>query len=161
TTFYEDRTGHRTVSKGPAMSDTTTSGRSKRPKPPMMDVLGYRDTLHVDRETGRVIYQFEALPSLCHSGGVVQGGFIGGWLDAVTAGAVFAKRGSGTIVSTLELKVSYFRRVDAGMVVTAEGWVEHLGTRIAFMEGTLKDPTGTVVAKASTTARISDHKKKT
>lgn len=125
----------------------------------MMDVLGYRDTVAIDREVGRVVYLFDARPELCHSGGVVQGGFIAGWLDACTAGAVFARRGSGTIVSTLELKTSYFRRIDAGMVVRAEGWVEHMGSRIAFMEGTICAEDGTLLAKASTTARLSDHKK--
>ena len=89
---------------------------------------------------------------MCHSGGVAQGGFICGWIDAAMARASLTQSPELTPMS-LELKVSYFAPVRPGRVV-AEGWIERRGRSTAFAEGRLLDPAGQVLAKASSTIRL-------
>ena len=44
---------------------------------------------------GRAILEYEAGMHMCHSGGVVQGGFVTGWIDAAMAHAAMAMTGPG------------------------------------------------------------------
>ena len=102
---------------------------------------------------GRAVLEYEAGLHMCHSGGVVQGGFISGWLDAAMAHAVMAGGGVEMTPMSLELKISFFAPARPGRV-TAEGWVEKSGRSTCFTEGRLLDPQGAVLAKASSTIRL-------
>lgn len=102
---------------------------------------------------GRASVEYEAGPQMCHSGGVVQGGFISGWLDAAMAHAVIALMGADLTPMSLELKVSFFAPARPGRVI-AEGWVEKAGRGTCFTEGRLLGPTGAVLAKATSTIRL-------
>ncbi len=104
---------------------------------------------------GRASLEYMAGPELCHSGGVVQGGFVTGWIDAAMAHAAIALNGPDVTPMTLELKVSFFAPVRPGLVI-AEGWVERNGRKTAFYEGHLKDAAGKVLAKATTTMMLAD-----
>ena len=104
---------------------------------------------------GHASLEYEAKREQCHSGGVVQGGFISGWIDAAMAHAAMAKNGPGIVPMTLELKVSYFAPTRPGLVV-AEAWVERHGKRTSFYEGHLKDAEGNVLAKATSTILLAD-----
>ncbi len=103
-------------------------------------------------EGGRAVIEYEAGQPMCHSGGVVQGGFVCGWIDAAIAHAAMSLMPEMTPMS-LELKVSYFAPARPGRVI-AEGWVERRGRATCFAEGRLLDPQGTVLAKASSTIRL-------
>lgn len=104
---------------------------------------------------GRAVLEYEAKPEQCHSGGVVQGGFVSGWIDAAMAHAAMALKGYEVVPMSLELKVSFFAPARPGRVF-AEGWVERDGKRTAFFEGCLKDSTGTVLAKGTSTVLLAD-----
>lgn len=104
---------------------------------------------------GRATMEFEARMSQCHSGGVVQGGFVTMWIDAAMAHACMAKNGPGIVPMTLEIKVSYFGPARPGKVI-AEAWVERHGRRTSFYEGCLKAPDGAVLAKATSTILLMD-----
>lgn len=104
---------------------------------------------------GRARLEYRARPDMCHSGGVVQGGFVTGWIDAAMAHAAIAKNGPDVTPMTLELKVSFFAPVRPGLVI-AEGWAVRSGRRTAFYEGHLLDEAGNVLAKASTTMMLAD-----
>jgi len=104
---------------------------------------------------GHARLEYEAKREQCHSGGVVQGGFISGWIDAAMAHAAMARNGPGIVPMTLELKVSYFAPTRPGLVI-AEAWVERHGKRTSFYEGHLKDAAGTVLAKATSTILLAD-----
>lgn len=104
---------------------------------------------------GRATLEYEAKPEQCHSGGVVQGGFISGWIDAAMAHAALAKNGMEIVPMSLELKVSFFAPARPGKVI-AEGWVERHGRRTGFYEGHLKDEHGTVLAKGTSTILLAD-----
>lgn len=102
---------------------------------------------------GRARLEYRAGMHMCHSGGVVQGGFVSGWIDAAMAHAAIAMGGPDVSPMTLELKVSYFAPARPGLVI-AEGWVERRGRSTCFFEGRLLDESGKVLAKASSTLML-------
>jgi uncharacterized protein (TIGR00369 family) len=106
-------------------------------------------------DPGHAVIEYEVLPAMCHSGGVAQGGFVAGWIDAAMAHAVMAKFGTGRVPISLELKISYFAPANPGRVL-AEGWIEKVGGRTLFAEGRLTAPDGRVLAKASSTIQLID-----
>ena len=116
--------------------------------------MGLIEVIDMD-PAGRATIAYEAKPGMCHSGGVVQGGFVSGWIDAAMAHACIAKNGPDTVPMSLELKVSFFAPARPGKVV-AKGWVERHGKRTCFYEGKLEAPDGTVLAKGTSTILLAD-----
>lgn len=106
-------------------------------------------------DPGHAVLEYEVLPAMCHSGGVAQGGFVSGWIDAAMAHAVMAKFGFDRVPISLELKVSFFAPANPGRVL-AEGWIEKAGGRTLFAEGRLTTLDGRVLAKASSTISLID-----
>ncbi|ODT85709.1 PaaI family thioesterase [Phenylobacterium sp. SCN 70-31] len=106
----------------------------------------------VSLESGRAVIEYEVGPHMCHSGGVAQGGFVCGWIDAAMAHASISQSPDVTPMS-LELKVSYFAPARPGRVL-AEGWIERAGRSTCFAEGRLIDLDGNVLAKATSTIRL-------
>ena len=123
----------------------------------LTDAMGLIRIVALD-PAGRATLEYEARPEMCHSGGVVQGGFITGWIDAAMAHAAIAANGMAVTPMTLELKVSFFAPARPGRVI-AEGWVERAGRRTCFYEGRLSDLNGTVLAKATSTILLADRAK--
>lgn len=108
--------------------------------------------IHAD---GNATLEFRAGEHMCHSGGVVQGGFVTGWIDAAMAHAAMAMAGPGVVPMSLELKVSFFAPARPGLVI-AKAWVERRGRSTCFFEGQLLDASGKVLAKASSTLMLAD-----
>jgi uncharacterized protein (TIGR00369 family) len=106
----------------------------------------------IENADGRAAIEYEVGQHMCHSGGVAQGGFVCGWIDAAMAHASLSLTPEMTPMS-LELKVSYFAPARPGLVV-AEGWIERRGRATSFAEGRLLDAAGQVLAKASSTIRL-------
>lgn len=121
---------------------------------PLYRTMGLVRIVAMDK-AGRATLEYEARPEQCHSGGVVQGGFVTGWIDAAMAHAAIALKGPDVVPMSLELKVSFFAPARPGRVI-AEGWVERDGRRTAFFEGHLKDANGTVLAKGTSTILLAD-----
>lgn len=125
---------------------------------PVQDALYVTMGLHriVEMSSdGRARLEYDARPEMCHSGGVVQGGFVTGWIDAAMAHAAIAMIGAEVTPMTLEIKVSFFAPTRPGRVI-AEAWVEKRGRKTCFFEGRLTDSEGKVLAKASSTLLIMD-----
>ncbi|WP_397422161.1 hypothetical protein, partial [Phenylobacterium sp.] len=57
--------------------------------PTLQSALGQVRT--VSREDGRAVIEYMCAPHMCHSGGVAQGGFVSGWIDAAMAGAAMSE----------------------------------------------------------------------
>ena len=112
----------------------------------------------VEQNKERAVLEYLAKPEQCHSGGVVQGGFVTGWIDAAMAHAAIAICGEELVPMTLELKVSFFAPARPGTIF-AEGWAIKHGRRTAFYEGALKDAAGTLLAKATSTMTLVDRAK--
>ena len=90
---------------------------------------------------------------MCHSGNVVQGGFVTAWIDSAMARAAMLATEGALAPATLEIKVSFFRAANPGPV-RAEGWVERLGRSIGFLEGRLTTLDGDVLATATSTVKL-------
>lgn len=106
----------------------------------------------INNDDGRTVIEYRVEPHMCHSGGVAQGGFVCGWIDAAMAHASI-RRSPGMTPMSLELKVSYFAPARPGIVI-AEGWIERSGRATCFAEGRLLNEAGDVLAKASSTLRL-------
>ena len=115
--------------------------------------LGIVRTLYMDAEKGRAALECKAEMRMCHSGGVVQGGFVTGWIDAAMARAVMAATDFAVLPMSLEIKISFFRPAAPGLHV-AEAWIERRGRSTAFVEGALRDAAGDVLAKGTSTIRL-------
>lgn len=63
----------------------------------------------IDQQRGWARLRWHPTEACCHSGTIVQGGFVTSMLDAAMAHAITAKVGVGMMAPTLELKVSFFR----------------------------------------------------
>jgi acyl-CoA thioesterase len=108
----------------------------------------------VDRgEGGKAVLHYRATMAMCHSGGIVQGGFVTGWIDAAMAHVVIAQTASAFSPLSLEIKIAFFKAASPGLVI-AEGWIEKLGRSTAFLEGRLLNEAGEVLAKGTSTAKL-------
>lgn len=132
------------------MTDATTSTNTSADE--LSRTLGLVRRIEMD-PAGRAVLEYEAGMHMCHSGGVVQGGFVTGWIDAAMAHAIIARFGTATVPMSLELKVSFFKPTRPGKVI-AEGWIERGGGSTCFAEGRLLDSAGEVLAKSSSTLRL-------
>ncbi|MBX9728600.1 MAG: PaaI family thioesterase [Sphingopyxis sp.] len=134
----------------------SASESATTPIPPsdLSETLGLVRVVEMD-PAGRARIEYRAGPHMCHSGGVVQGGFVTGWIDAAMAHAAIAMAGPDVVPMSLELKVSFFAPARPG-VLTAEAWVEKRGRSTCFFEGRLLDAEGRVLAKASSTLMLAD-----
>lgn len=137
-----------------AMNDSAANDAdSSVDEPIVLATLGGGKVREFDGEAGRAVVEFTCAPDMCHSGGVAQGGFVTGWIDAAMAHACIARYGEGYWIATLEIKVSFFRPARPGLVI-AEGMIERAGKQTVFTEGRLLDQDGAVLAKASSTIRL-------
>ena len=136
------------------MSDTAIPQPADTGPPGSLpDSLAQRRILRFD--PGHAVIEYEVLPAMCHSGGVAQGGYVSGWIDAAMAHAVMARHGFDRVPISLELKVSFYAPANPGRVL-AEGWIEKAGGRTIFAEGRLTTLDGKILAKASSTIQLID-----
>jgi molybdopterin converting factor subunit 1 len=125
-------------------------GRHAPTWPNYIDLLGMRPLL---AESGHVRMEFRATEEFLNPAGIVQGGFLTAMLDDTMGPAAIAQLGPGHFTPTLELKVSFLRPARPGRFV-CDGRVVHMGRSVAFLEGSLADEEGNVVATATATARV-------
>ena len=133
--------------------DTTDQNDRQTDAPDVLATLGNGRVRSSDGESGRAVIEFTCAPEMCHSGGVAQGGYVTGWIDAAMAHACIARYTTDFWIATLEVKVSFFRPATPGLVV-AEGWIERAGKQTVFAEGQLLDGDANVLAKATSTIRL-------
>jgi len=104
---------------------------------------------------GRAV--FSGAPSEFHYNpiGVVHGGFAATLLDSALGCSVHTTLKPGFAYTTIELKVNYVRplRMTTG-IVSCEGQVIHVGSRIATAEARITDAAGKLYAHGSTTCLI-------
>ena len=115
--------------------------------------LGIKKILDINTKKGTADVIYLAKKNMCHSGNIVQGGFITGWLDAVMALACMGKVGSDVLVLSLEIKTTFIKSVNPGDVYVY-GKVIKAGKNIAFLEGELRDNKNNLLAKANQTAKL-------
>ena len=115
--------------------------------------LGIKQILTLDTKKGIAKAVYYAKNNMCHSGNIVQGGFITGWMDAVMALACMCKVGSDVLVLSLEIKTTFLKSVNPGEVIVS-GKVVKAGNNIAFLEGQVLDKENNLLAKANQTVKL-------
>jgi uncharacterized protein (TIGR00369 family) len=119
--------------------------------PPNCDLtLG---TVCVDKsEPGRTVWRMTADERFANPAGVVQGGFLAAFCDSsMGAAAVTFAAGRKVSAANAEIKVSFLRPVVVGSVLTCTAVVVSGGKRTAFVEASVSDTGGALVARASST----------
>ncbi|MGH8860174.1 MAG: PaaI family thioesterase [Jatrophihabitantaceae bacterium] len=123
-----------------------------RPVPPAVELLGFT-LISADPDLGVAEVDFTGRPEFLNLMGYVQGGYLAAMLDAVSSTAVLAQLPADQLAPTIEMKTSFLRPAPAGRIV-GHGRVVHRGRSIAFLEGSLSDPDGALLATSTATVRI-------
>ena len=77
----------------------------------------------ISNDAGRAVIEFEVAPHMCHSGGVAQGGFVCGWIDAAMAHASISRDPAMTPMS-LDLNVSFFAPARASRMPSSNAAID-------------------------------------
>src|SRR5580693_8071908 len=120
--------------------------------PPCAKLLGWR-LLAADPQAGWIRVGFEARAEFTNPAGDIQGGFLAAMLDDTMGPAVFVVSEGQSYAPTIEMHVSFLKPARPGRLV-GEGRVIQLGKSIAFLEGSLTDEGGALVARATASARV-------
>jgi uncharacterized protein (TIGR00369 family) len=120
--------------------------------PPSARMLGWR-LLDAWPDEGRVRVTYEARSEFANPAGFIQGGFLAAMLDDAMGPAMFVHSAGRLYAVTLDLHISYLAPAKPGRFV-AEGRVVNAGKSVGFLEASLTDADGVLVAKASATVRL-------
>ena len=124
----------------------------KLPAPPCARLLGWH-LLDARPAEGWIRIGFDGKPDFCNPAGFVQGGILSAMLDDTMGPAVFAMTEGRLYTSTISLTVNFLAPAKPGPI-TGEARVTQLGKTVAFVEGRLTAADGTLLATASTSARL-------
>ena len=119
---------------------------------PFIKMLGGRITA-IDPDEQSCSIEFNVSHDFCHSGDVVQGGFITAMLDAAMSHAVFGLGQDIVNVSSLEITTRYLEATRAGRLI-AVGRVTKGAYKTAFLEGSLYNPEGKLLATSQSVAKL-------
>ena len=121
-------------------------------RPPCADLLGWTLLDH-DADRGWAKLAFEARPEFLNPAGFVQGGLLAAMLDDSMGPAVLLMSDGRLFTSTINMNVSFLAPARPGRFI-GEGQVLKLGKSVAFIEARLSDAAGTLVATATSSARL-------
>jgi uncharacterized protein (TIGR00369 family) len=124
----------------------------RAPLPPAAATLGL-ELIAADVESGTIEVAFAATEAFTTPMGDVLGGFLAAMLYDTVGPALLATLEPGQFISTLDLKATFLRQAFPGRLV-GKGRVVHRDRDIAFLEGSLTNSDGAVVATAAATARV-------
>lgn len=106
---------------------------------------------------GRNVWRMPADERFANPAGTIQGGFLAAFCDsAMGAAAVTHARGRPVRVANAEMKVSFLAPVAIGSTLTCTAEVVGGSRRVAFVEATVTDGSGSPVARASSTYLVAD-----
>ena len=115
--------------------------------------MGFSKILEFSRENQSIKIEYIAEPRHCHSGNIVQGGYVTGWIDSAMAHSVMIPTDFKFSPLTLELKITFLKSANPGIVIAAAKVIK-LGKSIAFAEGTLTNESGDLIAKGTSTNKL-------
>ncbi len=117
------------------------------PAPPIAKLVGFAPTLV---EPGHVIMEMQADERHHNPMGTVHGGIYCDLADAAMGYAYATTLADSETFTTIELKINFLRAVRKGNL-TAEATVVKGGSNIAYLECSVKDEAGKLVARAAST----------
>ncbi len=108
-------------------------------------------------EPGRSVWRATVDERFLNPAGVVQGGFLAAVLDSAMGASAVSVTGERRVsVVNTEMKVSFLRSARAGDVLTCTASVIKPGRVISFLEASIENAEGELVATASSTYLIRD-----
>jgi len=122
------------------------------PAPPCATLLGWH-LLDARPDEGWIRIGFEGKREFCNPAGFVQGGILSAMLDDTMGPAVFIKTDGRLYTATISMTVNFLSSAKPGPIV-GEAKVLQIGKTVAFVEGKLLAEDGTVLATATTNARL-------
>ena len=120
--------------------------------PPSSKLLGWH-LLDARPKDGWIRIGFDGRPEFCNPAGFVQGGILSAMLDDTMGPAVFVMTDGKLYTATITMTDNFLAPAKPGPI-TGEANVTQLGKTIAFVEGRLMAENGTVLAAATTSARL-------
>ena len=120
--------------------------------PPSSKLLGWQ-LLDARPSDGWIRIGFEGRKDFCNPAGFVQGGILSAMLDDTMGTAVFVMTEGKLFTATITMTVNFLAPARPGPI-TGEAKVTQLGKTVAFREGRLMDAEGTVLATATSSARL-------
>ena len=130
----------------------TKSALDRMTPPPSAQLLGWR-MLDARPSEGWLRVGFDGKREFCNPAGFVQGGILTEMIDDNMGPAAFIMSEGKFYTTTITLTVNFMASAKPGPII-AEARVIQLGKTIAFMEGKLMAEDGTLIATATTTARL-------
>jgi len=109
--------------------------------------------IDADLEARTIELAFAATEAFTNPAGNVLGAFVAAMLYDTVGPALLATLEPDQFQSTLELNVNFLRPVRPGRVI-GKGRVVHRDGDLAFLEASLLDAEGTLIATATATARV-------
>ena len=107
-----------------------------------------------DLEARSCTFTFCVPLDFCHSGNIVQGGFVSAMLDAAMSHAVFSCDLSVERLSSLEITTRYESVTRGENLLTVTGWVRRMTRTIAFLEADIRSESAEILAVAHSVAKI-------
>jgi uncharacterized protein (TIGR00369 family) len=124
----------------------------KLPAPPIAALLGFRP---VEVREGYVVFEGTPDESVYNPIGMVHGGYVCTLADTVAACAVHTTLPAGVGYTSIDLNVSYTRRITSESgTLRAVGTIVKPGRRVAFCQAEILDTAGKVVATATSSCLI-------
>jgi len=120
---------------------------------PLFQGMGFSKILEFSRENQSIKIEYIAETRHCHSGNIVQGGYVTGWIDSAMAHSVMIPTDFKFSPLTLELKITFLKSANPGIVIAAAKVIK-LGKSVAFVEGTLSNSNGDLIAKGTSTNKL-------
>jgi uncharacterized protein (TIGR00369 family) len=120
--------------------------------PPSSKLLGWH-LLDARPKDGWIRIGFDGKRDFCNPAGFVQGGILSAMLDDTMGPAVFVMTEGRLYTATITLTVNFLAPARPGPIV-GEANVIQLGKTVAFVEGRLMAEDATVLATATTSARL-------
>ncbi|MDF1768280.1 PaaI family thioesterase [Maricaulis sp.] len=121
-------------------------------RPTVSTLLGF-ELIDFSVEERWIDARFNPTPQLANLRGSVQGGIITAMMDEVMSLSVLVAERFTCGVPTLEIKTSYFDPLPVEPC-RARGQATRIGGRVAFMEGTIWTPSGSIAARTSATCQV-------
>jgi len=122
--------------------------------PPSAKLLGWH-LLDARPGEGWLKVGFDGKREFCNPAGFVQGGILTAMLDDTMGPAMLVMSEGRLYTTTISLTVNFMAPAKPGPII-AEETVTQLGKTVAFMEGKLTAEDGTLLATATTVARLLD-----
>lgn len=138
-----------TVATAPARAATALD---RLPLPPCARLLGWH-VLDARPADGWIRIGFEGRPEFLNPAGFIQGGFLAAMLDDTMGPAVFAHTDGALYTATIGMSMTYLKPAVAGPLF-GEGQVVQLGKTVGFVEATLMEGAGALIARATASVRL-------